>query len=504
MIYLKNNTINLVFIPRNEFNKNAVVPSGDCTLTELTVTENGEYLPKDGFDGYCKVIVDVMGGDCPELEEEIEILKAANKELTTRNEELTGEIEEKDTEIEKLEGENDELTSKNEELTAENEWKSKLQTKGIGIVGSEHFVLTPDEDFYAMDRVDIFTSAKVAILNVTSNGMYQASDYDADGFAYVNVSIPTECEELVVVIQGLENEIEQKDEEIKTLTEDIDAAYARGIAEQKAKLTNITINTNGTYTREDGWNVVNVNVPLTTLDVTDNGVYRPLRGGGYSQVNVNVPSGWNGNSVCLEGASFDISDIALTSDPNSAYTYEFEFTNGYDKHQELSEDVMSFFPQMHFGDGYKVDGEWDGIRLGASKQSDGTYIAVTAGGTDHYKIMTEKTWPYYENLPRYDFKMVIVSKYVDSERCSLSYKLFCNDELIMSKSNQTVKCNQTPIVGGNNKFYFKSFKTYTGEGVSKTLDAYFIYDENTDKILDIRMDREEKYDITGAHSAAFI
>lgn len=203
--------------------KEAQRAEDDSNLEEIVITENGEYVPDYG---YSNVIVNVEGSDCPELEAEVERLEEENAELT-----------------------------------AENERKSKLQTKGIGITGSDYVVLTPDEGFYAMDKVEIFTNSKVAPLNVTVNGSYRASDYEVDGFSDVNVNVPSECEELVVVIQGLEEEIEQKDEEIKTLTEDVDAAYARGITDQKAKLTSTTINANGTYTREDGWNEVNVNVP---------------------------------------------------------------------------------------------------------------------------------------------------------------------------------------------------------------------------------------------------
>ena len=84
--------------------------------------------------------------------------------------------------------------------------------------------------------------------------------------------------------------------------EGYDEGYGRGYAEgetyganmQKAKLGTITINENGQYEREDGWNVVNVDVPdlngsydegydqgqadlaakARVLDVTENGVYK--------------------------------------------------------------------------------------------------------------------------------------------------------------------------------------------------------------------------------------
>ena len=90
------------------------------------------------------------------------------------------------------------------------------------------------------------------------------------------------------------------------------SGYTAGEVEQKSKLTNITISENGTYTREDGYNTVVVNVPdlngdyqtgydegyadgvengvaeelekLPILDITENGEYRTINKG----VNVNV------------------------------------------------------------------------------------------------------------------------------------------------------------------------------------------------------------------------
>lgn len=41
--------------------------------------------------------------------------------------------------------------------------------------------------------------------------------------------------------------------------------YTNGVAAQKNKLTNLSVTTNGTYNREDGWNKVVVSVPSTTF-----------------------------------------------------------------------------------------------------------------------------------------------------------------------------------------------------------------------------------------------
>lgn len=56
--------------------------TGDCTLESITITENGEYFPNEGIDGYNEVIVDVPnnGGT---FEEAYEQGKADQKALMT-------------------------------------------------------------------------------------------------------------------------------------------------------------------------------------------------------------------------------------------------------------------------------------------------------------------------------------------------------------------------------------------------------------------------------------
>lgn len=64
--------------------------------------------------------------------------------------------------------------------------------------------------------------------------------------------------------------------------------FSEGVAAQKGLLTAETFTENGTYTRANGWDEVTVNVPLTSLTVTQNGVYTPSSGG-YNRVIVDVP-----------------------------------------------------------------------------------------------------------------------------------------------------------------------------------------------------------------------
>lgn len=89
-----------------------------------------------------------------------------------------------------------------------------------------------------------------------------------------------EVEELTSQIAELNSQIEEKDAEIVSkdaeiavLVTEAEEAYDNGVADQKAKLTSTTISSNGTYTREDGFNEVNVHIPtedVRILDLTTN------------------------------------------------------------------------------------------------------------------------------------------------------------------------------------------------------------------------------------------
>jgi surface protein len=153
-------------------------------------------------------------------------------------------------------------------------------------------------------------------------------------------------------------------------TEDTNGSYEEGyndgVAEQKTKLETITITENGTYTKEDGYNEVVVNVEtasdryeegynsgysegetnqknkLTNITITENGLY--TREDGYNQITVAVETG---------GGSGD--GGAVTIKPNSL---NFLFKNGsIDKGFSLIidctgfNDATSMFSSANFGDG---------------------------------------------------------------------------------------------------------------------------------------------------------
>lgn len=153
-------------------------------------------------------------------------------------------------------------------------------------------------------------------------------------------------------------------------TEDTNGSYEEGyndgVAEQKTKLETITITENGTYTKEDGYNEVVVNIEtssdgyeegynsgysegetnqknkLTNITITENGLY--TREDGYNKITVAVETG---------GGSGD--GGAVTIKPNSLGSL---FKNGsIDKGSSLIIDCTGFiscismFDSANFGDG---------------------------------------------------------------------------------------------------------------------------------------------------------
>lgn len=80
--------------------------------------------------------------------------------------------------------------------------------------------------------IEISDAPKMAQVNSSNNLVYTPSEYSADGFSKVNINV----------------------------TNIYDEGKTNGISEQKAKLTNLTVTENGTYSNTDGWNSVSVSV----------------------------------------------------------------------------------------------------------------------------------------------------------------------------------------------------------------------------------------------------
>lgn len=152
----------------------------------------------------------------------------------------------------------------------------------------------------------------------TENGRYSVVPPSGfDGFSSVNVTVDVDqsaCNlttSAVTLTGSGEHTITPPEgydgftEVIVNVENECDDRYDEGVADQKAKLTSTTFTENGSYSREDGWNAVQVNVDtvtpynngerdgiaeqkakLTSLNVTQNGTYR--REDGYNEVVVNV------------------------------------------------------------------------------------------------------------------------------------------------------------------------------------------------------------------------
>ena len=105
---------------------------------------------------------------------------------------------------------------------------------------------------------------------------------------------------------------------------DYSSGYTDGMAAQKALLTSTTFTQNGHYSREDGWNEVDVRLNLQSLTtaITENGrvVYLPPEGAqGFDTVEIDVQVPQTGGSATL---------TALTATTNGDYTPE-QGTDGW-------------------------------------------------------------------------------------------------------------------------------------------------------------------------------
>ena len=137
--------------------------------------------------------------------------------------------------------------------------------------------------------------AKLVDITITESGVYTKDDGYKTVTVKVEGGIPEE--ELQQMLQEAMDEGYQDG-----YAEGVDDGREDGIAEQKEKLESTTFRDNGTYTREDGWNevIVQVDVPsmvLSSIDleVKNNGSYEyePVSVDGWNKINlvVDVPTG---------------------------------------------------------------------------------------------------------------------------------------------------------------------------------------------------------------------
>lgn len=168
----------------------------------------------------------------------------------------------------------------------------KLQDIGITITENGLRVITADAEYDGIGEIRIQTEVpqSAAVLQdkeveYTENGSYSISPdpaYDGLSSVSVDVLVPDNYDE------------------------GYDDGKTDGENEQKAKLTVTSFTENNTYTRENGWSAVTVDVPSDYQDgyddgeaaqkakmvataITENGEYG--RPDGYSAITVNVPAG---------------------------------------------------------------------------------------------------------------------------------------------------------------------------------------------------------------------
>lgn len=123
----------------------------------------------------------------------------------------------------------------NQNKTVDSSTKSQIVSPDQGYTGLGQVVVNP----YTLDS---------STLEITTNGQYTVTS-TADGLSKVDVSV------------GIDTQSYYDSGYSAGET----AGIAEGIAEQKAKLDRSTFTENGTYTREDGWNEITVEVPIPTF-----------------------------------------------------------------------------------------------------------------------------------------------------------------------------------------------------------------------------------------------
>lgn len=102
-------------------------------------------------------------------------------------------------------------------------------------------------------------------ISITENGTYQTEN----GYSTVEVKVDGECPQLESikitengVYRGAYNEVDVD----VPMIDNYENGYSDGIEYQKSKLESVTITDNGTYTKDDGYNKVVVNVPSGGID----------------------------------------------------------------------------------------------------------------------------------------------------------------------------------------------------------------------------------------------
>ena len=215
------------------------------------------------------------------------------------------------------------------------------------------------------------------VVTVTENGIYEyepnEEDYDGYSKATITVNVPSTG---------------HTDEELEKAYED---GKEDGIEEQKSKLISTAFTENGTYTREDGYSGITVNVPQTghtdeeleqayedgkkdqkalleDITISNNGEYQTENG--YGKVTVNVPQ--TGTTINNQSKT-----LTITQNGEQTVTYDSGYTG-------LEKVVVT----TNISDRYN-EGKSDGIEEQKAKLISTTFIENgTYTRTDGYSGIT--------------------------------------------------------------------------------------------------------------------
>lgn len=331
-------------------------------LTSLNATTNGNYTREDGYNEVT-VNVDLVG---------------------PYNEGKTAGIAEQKAKLEST------TLTENGTYNREDGWNQ---------VAVDVDLVTPYNNGVAAGVAE--QKAKLTDITIVSNGNYTRED----GYNDITVAIPSDIhnqdKSVTYTANGTNTVIADSDysglgQVTVTVDVDLQTPYdngyadgeADGIAEQKAKLTTLNVNANGTYTREDGYSEVTVDVD------TVNNQSKTATSSTTQQV-ITPDSGYTGlSSVTINPYTLDSKNVEYTQ--NDTYTVTSDADGLSSVNVTVNVDTTT-----PYNEGYAA-GETAGIAEGIAEQKAKlTSLNVTSNGTynkeDGYNEVNVNVQPNLES-----------------------------------------------------------------------------------------------------------
>lgn len=201
--------------------------------------------------------------------------------------------------------------------------------------------------------------------------------------------------------------------------------YNDGVSEQKSKLESINITENGTYSREDGYNTI-------TVEVADlNGSYDEGYKDGYDEGLEEGVS--NAGSVIAETARvLDITENGIYgsqySDPINPNVITGDFGDGNYFYDWATITNNSYFTDAYVSNNSKIEVWWKSLNM---FNGDGFYLIVGAGSDGNFQIRTNSNgsgfWfeiggervTYNTLVPNEWYHIVLSAEgaYINGEKC---------------------------------------------------------------------------------------